>query len=180
MKCPICKIRLNRQRYEDIVIHACDRCSGTLVKFDRLKVIESRRDKTRDDLMEELVDAGLDNADKIRCTRCLSTMEKKTRKIGSSQFSIDRCNKCRLFWLDSGELAKLQVIYEFSPRGEEMFRFQDRLKNMTPQEKLDYEERMAKLPRENIAADIVKGVAVNMFTGRYRYGYRDFCDFLDL
>ena len=139
---------------------------GTLLRFERLRTVESRTDKSEDDLMQELVHAGEDTIEKVRCSRCLSNMEKRVKQLGSCKFSIDRCNKCKLIWLDAGELAKLQVIYEYSEKGEEAKRFRDRLKNMSPEEKHEYEERIANLPEENFAMDVIKGVATDWRVNR--------------
>ena len=161
LKCPICKILLVRKTYEGVNIHACEKCTGTLLRFDRLRAVESRRDKSEQELTNELVQAGEDTLEKIRCSRCLSNMEKRTKKLGSWEFTIDRCNKCKLVWLDAGELAKLQVVYEYSEKGEEAKRFQNRLKNMSPEEKREYEARIASLKEEDFAMDVISGVATD-------------------
>ncbi len=169
MKCPACKSKLNRVQYEGIHIHQCSACFGHLVKFERLKTIEVRREKTEEALMDEMVQSGEDTAEKIRCTRCLSNMEKRKKKIGPWDFFIDRCNRCKLTWLDAGELAKWQVIYQFSEKGEEAERFRQRLENMTPAEKAEYEERIANLPEENVSLEIFAALATNWQFGRYHH-----------
>lgn len=76
----------------------------------------------------------------------MSRMEKRSKKIGNSRFSIDRCTKCELMWLDAGELAKLQIIHEYSVKGREQQAFRERLENMTPEEKKELDDRIASLP----------------------------------
>lgn len=158
MKCPICKVKLTRKKYEEVAIHQCGDCQGTLLKFNRLKQIENRRDKLEEELMDEMVNSAEDSRQKLRCSGCMSTMEKRRKKIGPWDFAIDRCNKCQLIWLDAGELAKMQVIFEFSEKGEEAERFRQRLKNMTPAEKAEYEERIANLPEGNFAMEVIDGI----------------------
>lgn len=158
MKCPVCKVKLTRKKYEDVAIHQCESCHGNLLKFNRLKQIETRRDKNEQELMDELVNAAEDNSQKIRCSNCMSNMEKRRKQIGPWDFTIDRCNKCQLIWLDAGELAKMQVVFESSEKGEEAERFRQRLKNMMPTEKAEYEERIANLPEENFAMDVIEGI----------------------
>ena len=58
--------------------------------------------------------------------------------MGTLQFLIDQCRDCEHLWLDKGELAKLQVIYQYSEKGEEAERFRQRLATMSSQEKADF------------------------------------------
>ena len=168
MNCPVCKLKLTRKFYEEVIIHQCDGCLGTLIKFERLKTIETRRDKSEDELMDELANATEDSLQKLRCSHCLSNMEKRRKKIGVWEFAIDRCNKCKLVWLDSGELAKLQVIYESSEQGVESERFRNRLETMSPEEKEEYEQRISDLPEENFAKDVIQGIVTDWrLGGRY-------------
>lgn len=55
-----------------------------------------------------------------------------------------------MIWLDSGELAKMQLVYEYSEQGEEIDRFRNRLKNMSPERKRDLEERIANLAEDRL------------------------------
>ena len=43
-------------------------------------------------------------------------------------------------------------------KGEEAERFRQRLKNMTPAEKAEYEERIANLPEQNFAMEVIEGI----------------------
>jgi len=152
--------------YEGINIHRCEKCHGAMVQFERLKAIEARREKSEEDLLNEVASAGEDSRHPIRCGSCLSTMEKRRKKMGSSSFYIDRCQKCRMIWFDPGELAKWQVVYEFSEQGQEAERSRQRLKNMKPSEKAELDERIAKLPAPNVELEIL----LEMFTEPQRHG----------
>ncbi len=80
-------------------------------------------------------------------------MEKRNKHFGPAHFKIDKCRKCDLFWLDYGELAKLQLIYEYSDQGMERMRMKERLANMTEQQKQELDERIASLPEWSIFSD---------------------------
>lgn len=168
MKCPLDKTKLSRVQYEGLNVHQCSTCHGHLLKFIRLKAIETRREKSDEDLMDELVQAGSDTTDKIRCPNCMKNMEKRGKKIGPWEFFVDRCEKCKLIWMDAGELAKWQVIYQFSEKGEEAERFRMRLQNMTPEDKAAYEQNIANLPEENIPLEIA-GELFTEFAFRSRF-----------
>lgn len=68
-----------------------------------------------------------DNQNLISCPKCNREMEKKSAfeneralyKSDMDDFNIDFCLSCELFWLDGGELAKIQLNYEMSPKGQE-------------------------------------------------------------
>lgn len=153
MKCPNCKVKLERTQYEGVNIETCGQCKGSLVRKAKETAIKNRREKTKDDLLSELVASdGADTTEKIRCPRCLSNMQKRTVKLGDQDgFITDTCKKCELVWLDEGEIAKVQIAFEFSVVGQQQHRFQDRLKNMTPEEKQIYEDRIASLPEKFIS-----------------------------
>jgi len=116
------------------------------VRFTKLTAIQNRREKNKVDLMQELIESGSDTTATIRCPRCLGQMEKRVRTIGKASFSVDACTRCSVLWLDAGELAKLQVIHEYSPKGQQQQALRDRLNNMTPAEKQAFEDRIANLP----------------------------------
>jgi Zn-finger nucleic acid-binding protein len=65
---------------------------------------------------------------------------------GSASFCIDKCPDCELVWFDAGELARLQLDYEATPREREATRFQDRHRQMNPEEKRQFEQHLARLP----------------------------------
>jgi len=158
MKCPTCKFKLDRIQYEGLNIRQCNKCHGHLVTRSRLKSIQARRRHSENDLLNEVVNEGTDTTDKLRCPACLRRMEKQKRKIGSLDFYIDRCRDCDHLWLDKGELAKLQVAFEYSEKGEEAERFRQRLANMSAVEKAAFQRRVDSLPETPIASEIAFGL----------------------
>jgi Zn-finger nucleic acid-binding protein len=155
MKCPVCETKLSRIQYEGLNIRECESCRGTLLKFNRLKAIETRRQHSEEELLEQVSTEGEDTLSKINCPECFRTMDKRKKKVGPWEFAVDRCQKCRYVWLDAGELAKMQIIFEFSDQGEEAERFKQRLTNMSPEDKAALDERIANLPEENITREII-------------------------
>ena len=53
-----------------------------------------------------------DQAETIRCPKCLGRMVKETVPLGEGAFRVDQCDACRLFWFDAGELELVQMLYE--------------------------------------------------------------------
>ncbi len=72
-------------------------------------------------------------------------MDKEIWK-GAASFHIDKCRDCRFIWLDAGELARIQLQHESTPRAQEAARFQNRHRQMTPEEKRQFEHNLARLP----------------------------------
>lgn len=61
-------------------------------------------------------------------------------------FHIDTCHVCSFVWLDLGELARLQLEHETSPRGNDAKRFQEQHREMTAAERAEFASNLAALP----------------------------------
>lgn len=169
MNCPCCKIKLSRIQYEGLNIRQCKACHGHLVTHSRLSSIQTRRRRCEDDLLDEVVDEGPDTTEKLRCPACLRRMEKRKKKIGSLKFFVDRCLDCQHVWLDKGELAKLQVAFEYSEKGEEAERFRQRLTNMSREDKAAFERRIGSLREDSVSREIAIELLANLVLGSLRY-----------
>ena len=170
MNCPSCKLKLARIQYEGLNIRQCTDCRGHLVTAHRLRSIQSRRRNTEDDLLDEVAAEGIDTVEKLKCPACLRRMDKQKKKIGSLSFFIDHCGDCEHIWLDKGELAKLQVAFEYSEKGEEAERFRQRLANMSAADKAAFDQRVANLPEVNIPSEIAFEMLTEFRLGRWRFG----------
>ncbi|MFM7117193.1 MAG: zf-TFIIB domain-containing protein [Planctomycetota bacterium] len=144
MKCPTCDVRLRKAVYANANVDQCSQCFGLLLSSYRGKAIKQRIDKDIDQLIEEARNAPQhDTLGKIRCPKCRTQMSKAADK--EFGFMIDECERCELTWFDPRELAILQLAYESSPQRVEMNAFRERLKNMTPAERAEYEKRISEL-----------------------------------
>jgi hypothetical protein len=91
-------------------------------------------------------------------------------------FLTDECERCELSWFDPCELALLQLVYESSPQRVEMSAFRERLKNMTPAERDEYDKRISELrdlgtPMQQALSETSSDLLISYILG-YRY-YRD-------
>jgi len=144
MKCPTCDTRLNKTVYAKANVEQCPQCFGLLLSNYRAKTIQKRVDKDIDQLIEEARNAPQhDTLAKLRCPKCRTQMTKSPDKeLG---FMLDECERCELTWFDPRELALLQLVYESSPQRVELNAFRERLKNMIPAERAEYEKRISEL-----------------------------------
>ena len=113
--CPSCNIPLCRADYEDVTVHLCPDCRGALVEALRLGTIKRRRVRRwsageRKSAASRALQS--DQAETIRCPKCLGRMVKETVPLGEGALRVDRCDACRLFWFDAGELELVQMLYE--------------------------------------------------------------------
>ncbi len=146
MKCPVCSDELERVTYEGMSVQRCGQCRGVLAGRQRVEAIKRTREKPPKQLMDEAArEANADTEAKVRCPRCRAAMAKQ-RLPKPASFHIDTCAACKLIWFDGGELARLQLTYEISPQGREAAEFQRRLAEMTPEQKQEFEENLARLP----------------------------------
>ena len=146
MKCPACSAELRRSQYEGLPVFACDQCGGYLVSTNKAVGIGRRHETPTATLVQEAsAGEGSDNADDLRCPRCNRAM-KKEHWPGSKSFHIDKCHSCDLVWFDVGELAQMQLEQESTARGQDATRLQQRHEQMTPSERQQFEEDLARLP----------------------------------
>lgn len=152
MNCPICKgTKLQRSEYEGAKVHHCPDCKGYLVKRQRLSAIRNSLERSDEEFMEELAaTAAVDSKQKLQCPSCTRAMTKQRRKVGPQTYYVDQCSSCSETWFDGGELAKMQLQYEGSEKGAEMFRFQKRLATMTDEERAELDARIARLGKAKI------------------------------
>jgi Zn-finger nucleic acid-binding protein len=115
MKCPVCEAQLQVAPYEGVTVHVCPQCRGTLVEADRLRAIERRRERQWSEAELQAVAtrvASSDGATRRRCPRCLMFMDRIDASWDACAFHLDRCEACKVVWLDEGELDLVQAKYE--------------------------------------------------------------------
>ena len=151
MKCPTCKVELDRDTYEDRPVFHCQQCRGYLVNHTQVRFIKSSRKRSAESLEQDAgrqtVDDGLET---VRCPKCLAAKMNKERidlqQLGDDPFFIDVCKKCRLIWFNGGELAKLQLDYELSDKAIQELEWRIQAASRTPEEKAEFERTLANLP----------------------------------
>lgn len=109
MNCPVCHAALERVDYEGYAVRQCFSCRGYLLTIEQLTAIRCADEKTIEDLKFEAVnDTRRDTEEAIRCPNCGKPML-KSRVPDPGAFLADRCGRCKLVWLDGGELARFQL-----------------------------------------------------------------------
>ena len=144
MNCPHCQEALERTRYANANVRECPNCKGMLLATSRAEKIKRRVNKDVTQLIKEVttVEAN-DGLEEIRCPACRDKMDKQlVRNLG---IYVDDCNQCGMTWFDPGELAEVQLAFEARAQTSELNGFRDRLKNMTDEERSEYEQRIARL-----------------------------------
>ena len=119
MNCPNCGTSLRTIVYEGIEIETCDSCEGEWLDTDELKKVVKIREvrfdpEERRALVESTTITGVCLKDVDRdlvCPKCGETTD-SVNYGGDSGIVIDRCTGCNGFWLDKGELEKIQMLVE--------------------------------------------------------------------
>ena len=151
MKCPTCDTELARVPYEGLYVLRCEGCFGYLVASRRVEGIKRARRKSIHELMEETTAEGqADSEHPLRCPRCRRKMEKRFL-ADPALFHLDTCHRCELVWFDGGELARLQLSHEISPRGKDAAELQRRWREMPPERREEFEQNLARLPVDDTA-----------------------------
>ena len=155
MKCPKCSTDLKRNLYEGLPVFHCGTCDGYLVATNRVEDINRRRETPTEVLVKEArTPDGADSEDPLRCPRCHLPMEKEFVD-GPAPFRLDKCQICEFVWFDVGELARSQLDYESTTHAQEAARFQDRLHEMTPAERSQFEQNLARLTGSHPTLDVL-------------------------
>jgi uncharacterized protein len=119
MKCPNCSHGLRPAQYEGINIESCDSCGGQWLDALELGDITNIREKRFSEEERRAIAAAtpstsvhLGDADRdLVCPKCSATTD-AVNYGGTSGIIIDRCTGCGGFWMDAGELDKVQLLVE--------------------------------------------------------------------
>ena len=148
MKCPNCNTALEGTRFANTAVRQCPQCNGFLLQKSRVEKIRRRIDKDHESLKNEILESSrIDSLTTVRCPSCSSRMDKVPAE--NLDFYVDECGQCQMSWFDPGELARLQLAFEYDPRTIELNQMRDRLRNMTDEERAEYERRLAELPEHS-------------------------------
>ena len=113
-RCPKCGVPLCRVEIQGVPVHTCPDCRVELIEDLRLKAIERRGDPDWSDADKDafcrLADQS-NNLDEILCPRCSRIMRKFLFR-NYANLQVDQCPECRCYWLDAGEMEKMQVLYQ--------------------------------------------------------------------
>ena len=147
--CPTCNLPLQRVAYEGVPIFRCETCGGCLVTEFRLDGIMRRRVTSTAELKAEAKDGFQQHPETKRsCPSCRGSMRKELLS-GTIRLYTDTCNRCGNVWLDAGELAVIQLMYEHSPSGINAEAVKARMAELqaSPERLRRFEEDLRKLPR---------------------------------
>lgn len=109
--CPVCSQPLVSASVNEVHIQSCPNCRGNLISQEAmlpiLRLAEPRNWVA--DVPEQQADKGELNR-KINCPSCQKIMEAYPYG-GAGNIIIQGCGKCKLIWLDFGELSKVIRSY---------------------------------------------------------------------
>ena len=108
MQCPRCNLTLRRdmEEFGIIVLDVCPRCEGFW--FDYGEIDRPDEDVWANEDEIEFRRMGGDH-ECLSCPRCRVGMVSLS-PIDAKDLVVDRCLLCEGFWLDSGELEKMQDV----------------------------------------------------------------------
>ena len=151
-RCPACQVALVKEDYESVWALRCPSCRGALISRDRLARAE--RDPARPVALlqkEARAEHAGDTEGPVACPRCHAIMDKQTIKRGTASLHFDLCSACDLYWLDGGELALAQLLYETSPQGREARALQQRAQeaHLSPERQARFQAALDQLPDDH-------------------------------
>ncbi|GAH31572.1 unnamed protein product, partial [marine sediment metagenome] len=117
--CPGCKSTLRTIQYEGITIETCEKCGGNWLDADELgKIVRIREEKFDEEERRAIAESTtitgvhLEDVDRdLACPKCGGTTD-AINYGGDTGIILDRCTGCGGFWLDAGEIEKVQMVIE--------------------------------------------------------------------
>jgi len=107
--CPLCDQSLEHATLDDIRIHYCDDCRGSLVDCEAFAaVVNQRRSQFSEADRTPLPLDPVQFERKIRCPICQGPMDVHPY-YGPGNAVIDSCYRCRVVWLDHCEIAAIEA-----------------------------------------------------------------------
>ena len=108
MKCPICKIELEKAIFYGVEIDYCPKCLGIFFEGDKLRLAKDERDKNLMwldiDLWKEEKKFRISSVQKL-CPSCNVPLYEVS--YNDSDVKVDVCNLCYGIWLDRGEFKAI-------------------------------------------------------------------------
>ena len=149
--CPACQIPLRIESYEGVRVDRCPQCRGSLLPGYRLDIIKHTREKDEATLRDEArTEFHGDTRRSFRCPHCQATMEKQALSRRYSDLCLDLCRTCKYVWLDGGELALAQLLFEHSTVGQDIQEMQRRTAELeaSPERRAAFAEALRRLPED--------------------------------
>lgn len=149
--CPGCDAELVKEAYEGVAVWRCAKCRGALLPKYKLEMIRHQREREPDALKREAAaEFTGDTQRMIRCPRCGAHMEKRPLAGPYARLTMDYCHSCTCVWLDGGELAIAQLIFEDSGRGRDSLERKHRMAELDadPERRARFEADLARMPEE--------------------------------
>jgi Zn-finger nucleic acid-binding protein len=107
MNCQVCKGTLTPVKKDETEILKCNKCNGFWIKAGELnKLIKHKHG----DVEFSSIDHHMHNDTHgiMKCVFCEDQAMIKSNFIEYSDIILDYCEKCGAFWIDNGELDKMQ------------------------------------------------------------------------
>lgn len=109
MKCPLCKENLrvtDLGEYGFVIIDICPKCQGAWFDKGELDRLDGSVWTNVEELDYKVVEP--DHKD-MKCPKCQLDML-AISPLDAKELIIDRCSNCQGFWLDKGELSKMNKL----------------------------------------------------------------------
>jgi len=129
MKCPNCKVNLEKTILSNVQVDYCPICLGIFFEKDELRIAKDEKDKNLSwldiDLWKDKSKFEI-SKEKLLCPACKLPLY--TITYGTSDIKVEVCSVCEGVWLDRGEFKK---IIEYLQKEAQYKILQDYFSNLT-------------------------------------------------
>jgi Zn-finger nucleic acid-binding protein len=107
MECQVCNGTITPKKVNDIEIFSCKNCNGFWIKKGNLnKLIKHQSGDIEFSSIDHHIHT--DTHGIMKCAFCTDQAMIKSNFIEYSDIILDYCEKCGAFWIDGGEIEKMQ------------------------------------------------------------------------
>lgn len=114
MECPACGRTLKQRKVSDLMVDVCEGgCGGIWFDWLELKKVDEAHEHLGEPLLQTAHDPKLkvERERRRNCPRCGTTVLHRHFFSVKRGVEVDECPQCGGFWLDVGELAKIQAEF---------------------------------------------------------------------
>ena len=115
MKCPACENEMTQALVKDITLDVCeDGCGGIWFDWFELNRVDEPHEALGADVLHGAVDKSIkvDHDAKRECPRCEGMPLMKHFASVKREFQVDECPRCAGYFLDYGELNRIEDQYD--------------------------------------------------------------------
>ena len=111
-RCPRCQGELKTVEKDDVTVEVCLQCAGIYLDRGELDKLAASTAGSVEYCSATSAETVENDRARIQCVKCSSEFMSRIQFLTLTDIFLDRCDACGGFWLDQGELARINERIE--------------------------------------------------------------------